>query len=170
MNPNIDLNEPRWMRRVLGLNGNGFKIRIHAFEITSHPRNCPASSDTRHNRVNVLSTILPDFWTSRPRVDCWIGWVFELLRHPRRRVSFHHFTGASNCAGHDQTDTRTWPELAAGLYDKLTGREAEISYSFDDLEIRIPSSASADAEHALWKMNGTIRVATRNGNPAKSES
>lgn len=68
----------------------------------------------------------------------------------------------------DQTDTRTWPELAAGLYDKLTGRDAEITYAFDDFELNIPSSASADAEHALWKMNGTLRVSTRNGDLSKA--
>jgi hypothetical protein len=62
-----------------------------------------------------------------------------------------------------QNETTNWPELAAGLYDKLTGRDAEISYAFDGFELHIPSSTAADAEHALWKMNGTLRVSTRNG-------
>jgi hypothetical protein len=38
--------------------------------------------------------------------------------------------------------TKTWPELAGGLHDKLTGRGAEISYESDNLEILVPSSAS----------------------------
>ncbi len=59
------------------------------------------------------------------------------------------------------SDTRTWPELAIGLYDKLTGRGAEISYSFDSFEVHVPSSASADAAHAVWKMNGTVKISTR---------
>ncbi len=58
-------------------------------------------------------------------------------------------------------DTRDWPELAISLYDKLTGRGAEISYSFDNFELQIPSSASPDAAHALWRMNGTVRITTR---------
>lgn len=62
-----------------------------------------------------------------------------------------------------QTDTRTWPELAAGLYDKLTGRDAQISYQFEEFELHVPSSTAADAEHAKWKMNGTLRITTRNG-------
>ena len=62
-----------------------------------------------------------------------------------------------------EQETRNWPELAAGLYDKLTGRDAEISYAFDDFELHIPSSTSANAEHARWKMNGTLRISTRNG-------
>jgi hypothetical protein len=60
-------------------------------------------------------------------------------------------------------DTRTWPELAIGLYDKLTGRDAEIAYAFDNFALHVPSSASADAEHARWKVDGTLRISTRNG-------
>jgi hypothetical protein len=61
------------------------------------------------------------------------------------------------------TDTKTWPELAIGLYDQLTERNAEIAYDFDDFQIGIPSSTDANAEHAHWKLNGAIRVTTRNG-------
>lgn len=67
-------------------------------------------------------------------------------------------------------DTKNWPELAAGLYDKLTGRDAEISYSFDDFEIHVPSSTAADAEQARWKMNGTLRICTRNGAHTNGQS
>lgn len=58
-------------------------------------------------------------------------------------------------------NTQNWPELAIGLYDKLTGRNAEISYSFDEFELNVPSSTAADSPSAHWKMNGTIRIATR---------
>ncbi len=68
----------------------------------------------------------------------------------------------------DRAVTRTWPELALGLYDKLTGRDAEISYAFDEFELSIPSSTAADADHALWKMNGTLRISTRNGLKAET--
>ena len=61
------------------------------------------------------------------------------------------------------TDTKTWPELAIGLYDQLTDRNAEIAYNFDNFEVGIPSSTEAGAEHAHWKLNGGIRVTTRNG-------
>jgi hypothetical protein len=59
-------------------------------------------------------------------------------------------------------NAETWPELAIGLYDKLTGRDAEITYAFDDFELLIPSSTSPDATHAKWKMNGAVRISTRN--------
>lgn len=58
-------------------------------------------------------------------------------------------------------DTKTWPDLAIGLYDRLTGRGAEIIYEFQDFELLIPSSASAEATHAKWRMNGVIKIRTR---------
>ncbi len=59
------------------------------------------------------------------------------------------------------SDTKTWPDLAIGLYDALTGRGAEITYEFENFELLIPSSASADATHAKWKMNGVLKIRTR---------
>ena len=57
--------------------------------------------------------------------------------------------------------TRDWPELAIGLYDKLTGRNAEISYEFDQLEVHVPSAAGRDVDHAPWRLHGTLRIHTR---------
>lgn len=61
----------------------------------------------------------------------------------------------------ESSDTRTWPELAIGLYDKLTGRNAEITYEFEKMQIHIPSSTAPDAEHAIWKLDGTVKIRTR---------
>lgn len=61
----------------------------------------------------------------------------------------------------DNKGTTNWPELAIGLYDRLTGRQAEIAYEFEDFSLDIPSSTADDAEHAQWKMNGTLRIKTR---------
>jgi len=57
-------------------------------------------------------------------------------------------------------DTRTWPELAIGLYDKLTGRGAEITYDFEDFELHVPSKVGSGAEYAQWKMNGKLKIRT----------
>lgn len=59
-------------------------------------------------------------------------------------------------------NTTNWPDLAVGLYDRLTGRGAEITYEFDDMEVSVPSSASEEAVYANWKINGTLRIKTRN--------
>ncbi len=59
------------------------------------------------------------------------------------------------------TDTTTWPELAISLYDKLTGRGAEITYEFENLELMVPSGASAQAQYANWKINGIVKLRAR---------
>lgn len=60
-----------------------------------------------------------------------------------------------------KTDTQTWPDLAIGLYDKLTGRGAEITYEFQNLEVSVPSSASEAANHAKWRVSGTVKIRTK---------
>jgi hypothetical protein len=57
-----------------------------------------------------------------------------------------------------EKETTTWPELAIGLYDKLTGRNAEITYEFENLEVSVPSGASDQASHAPWRLNGIVRI------------
>lgn len=61
-------------------------------------------------------------------------------------------------------ETSTWPELAIGLYERLTGRGAEITYEFDEMEVEVPSKVGDDADHAHWKLNGTMRISTRERN------
>ncbi|MFK7768439.1 MAG: hypothetical protein AB8B55_14555 [Mariniblastus sp.] len=56
--------------------------------------------------------------------------------------------------------TKNWPDLAIGLYDRLTGNNAEISYDFEKLQIQVPSGTGSDAEHAEWTLNGTVRIST----------
>ncbi|WP_348608714.1 hypothetical protein [Halobaculum rarum] len=57
-------------------------------------------------------------------------------------------------------DPTTWSDFGIALYERLTGRGAEINYTFDDLEVDVPSSADADADHAHWRLNGTLRVSS----------
>lgn len=65
------------------------------------------------------------------------------------------------------TDTQTWPDLAISLYDKLTGRGAEITYEFQSMEVSVPSSASPSAPHATWRVSGTVKIRTRDEPAAK---
>ena len=64
------------------------------------------------------------------------------------------------------TQPQTWPDLAIGLYDKLTGRGAEITYELHNLEVSIPSSTAPNAAQAIWKMNGTVKIRTRDDKSA----
>jgi len=53
-----------------------------------------------------------------------------------------------------------WPDLAMGLYERLTGKNAEISYEFVDMHIKIPSGTGPQAEHAEWVLSGTMKIRT----------
>ena len=56
--------------------------------------------------------------------------------------------------------TKNWPDLAIGLYERLTGNDAEITYGFEDMHIQVPSGTGADAEHAEWVLNGSLKIST----------
>jgi hypothetical protein len=60
-----------------------------------------------------------------------------------------------------EEETTTWPDLAIGLYDRLTGRGAEIIYEFEDMEVEVPSGTGEDVEHASWRLDGTVTITTR---------
>ena len=59
-----------------------------------------------------------------------------------------------------KTTTTSWPELAEGLYSFLTGRGATIEYTFDNIQVWVPSSTAHESPSAQWKINGTMRIRT----------
>jgi hypothetical protein len=67
----------------------------------------------------------------------------------------------SSITDEESEETSTWPELAVGLYDKLTGRGAEITYEFEEMAVDVPSKVGDDAEHARWRLDGTLKIRTR---------
>ncbi len=58
-----------------------------------------------------------------------------------------------------ENQTNTWPELAIGLYDKLTGRNASITYVFEDMIVEVPS-ATGSSDRAQWKLSGKLTITT----------
>lgn len=56
--------------------------------------------------------------------------------------------------------TTNWPDLAIGLYDRLTGRNAEITYEFTDMHVKVPSGTGHQAEHAEWVVSGQMKIRT----------
>jgi len=58
------------------------------------------------------------------------------------------------------TDTKNWPDLAINLYERLTGRGAEIAYDLRNIEIQVPNKVGPDAVHTLWKVNGVLIIRT----------
>lgn len=61
----------------------------------------------------------------------------------------------------DQNHTTNWPELASGLYDKLTGKNAEITYEFEQMKMKVPSGTGPNAEHADWEVSGVMTIRTK---------
>ena len=57
--------------------------------------------------------------------------------------------------------TTNWPDLAMGLYERLTGRNAEIAYELADMHVKVPSGTGPQAEHAEWVLNGTLKIRTK---------
>ena len=57
--------------------------------------------------------------------------------------------------------TTNWPDLAMGLYERLTGRNAEIAYELADMHVKVPSGTGPQAEHAEWILNGTLKIRTQ---------
>ncbi len=55
--------------------------------------------------------------------------------------------------------TESWPDLAIGLYDKLTGRNAQINYSFEEFKVGVPQKAGSE-EKTEWTLNGTLKITT----------
>lgn len=56
--------------------------------------------------------------------------------------------------------TKNWPDLAIGLYEQLTGKNAVISYEFVDMHVKVPSGTGPEAEHAEWVLSGTMKIRT----------
>jgi hypothetical protein len=61
----------------------------------------------------------------------------------------------------DAEHTTNWPDLAIGLYERLTGRNAEITYEFDEMRVKVPSGTGEQAEHAEWTLSGRMKIHTR---------
>lgn len=59
-----------------------------------------------------------------------------------------------------ENQTTNWPDLAIGLYDRLTGRGAAISYELRDMVVEVPRDTGQDSPRATWRLNGTLRITT----------
>ncbi len=56
---------------------------------------------------------------------------------------------------------KDWSELAISLWDKLTGRNAEIEYEFKDFIVDIPTGPGENVAHARWGVSGTLTIRGR---------
>lgn len=54
-----------------------------------------------------------------------------------------------------------WTDLGREMWSFLTGRKAEINYRFVDMSVEVPRDTGPDAPRAVWKLDGTLQVSTR---------
>jgi hypothetical protein len=53
-----------------------------------------------------------------------------------------------------------WPDIAIGLYERLTGQGAAINYELRDMLIEVPRDTGENSPRATWRLNGTLRITT----------
>ena len=66
-------------------------------------------------------------------------------------------------------ETHNWPDLAIGLFERLTGRGAEITYEFDNMTVGVPASTNDGAPQAKWSLNGALKIRTSSDKNAGAE-
>jgi hypothetical protein len=54
---------------------------------------------------------------------------------------------------------QSWPDLAIGLYEQLTGKGAVISYEFENFVIGVPREVGSD-DVTNWKISGKLKIST----------
>jgi hypothetical protein len=54
-----------------------------------------------------------------------------------------------------------WSDLGREMWSFLTGRQAQINYRFVDMTVEIPRDTGPEAPRAVWKVDGTLQVTTR---------
>ena len=52
------------------------------------------------------------------------------------------------------------PELAISLYEKITGKNASITYNFKDMKIQVPDRVGRKAIQNPWQVDGTLTIST----------
>ena len=72
----------------------------------------------------------------------------------------------SNSTRNDKSTEQAnqWANLLAELFDRLTGKGAEVAYNFENLEIDIPRAAGPQGSElgsAKWVINGRLSITAR---------
>jgi len=65
----------------------------------------------------------------------------------------------------DKAEKATWPDFVIVLFDLLSGRKAEVTWEFQNLELHVPITTGTNTEYAVWKVNGVLKVSAREEKP-----
>lgn len=69
-------------------------------------------------------------------------------------------TKLTNTTNIEDKERVTFVDLGMALYERLTGRNATITYEFDKMTVEVPRDTGPNSPRAVWKMDGTLRVTT----------
>lgn len=82
---------------------------------------------------------------------------------------------ASNVLNDDkEKNTETisnWSDVVRDIVDKLTGKDMEVTYDFDNLEVDIPKATGPEGKElgsAKWKINGKFIISTQLNDKTRS--
>ncbi|MGI0031018.1 MAG: hypothetical protein ACRD80_05495 [Nitrososphaeraceae archaeon] len=74
---------------------------------------------------------------------------------------------ASKVLNKDKNDDHSisnWSDIVKDIVDKLTGKDMEVTYDFENLEIDIPKATGPEGRElgsAKWKINGKFIISTQ---------
>lgn len=63
-----------------------------------------------------------------------------------------------------ERDISNWSDVVGDIVDKLTGKDMEVTYNFDNLEVDIPKATGPEGKElgsAKWKINGKFIISTQ---------
>jgi len=64
----------------------------------------------------------------------------------------------------DEHSISNWSDVVKDIVDKLTGKDMEVTYDFENLEIDIPKATGPEGKElgsAKWKINGKFIISTQ---------
>jgi len=61
-------------------------------------------------------------------------------------------------------DISNWSDIVKDIVDKLTGKDMEVTYDFEDLQIDMTKATGPEGKElgsAKWKINGKFTISTQ---------
>lgn len=73
----------------------------------------------------------------------------------------NQFSSTAKSVASEAANPSKWSDLITKLVDKLIGKDLQVTYSFDNLEIEIPKAegpGGKDIGSVKWRINGSLTI------------
>jgi hypothetical protein len=67
-------------------------------------------------------------------------------------------------SSNEDRNMSNWSDVVKDIVDKLTGKDMEVTYDFDNLQIDMPKATGPEGKEigsAKWKINGKFTISTQ---------